>query len=148
MLNHINDVGMTKDFKLTDGQKRQLAKLMGMISGKLELVLEYKGEKLINMAYKDEVTFDNMTNVITELTEYVGNYLKVKSKEFLPSEKKAPLDLKVKYMGEYMVMAHQEILPSQMLVAFESMSITIQRGIDNAKNGIFESNMIGINKIN
>lgn len=135
------------DHKLTDGQKRQLAKLMGKISGKLELVLEYKGEKLISMAH-DKATFDNMTNVITELTEYMGNYLKVKSKEFLPSEKKSSLDLKVKYMGEYMIMTHQEILPSQMLVAFDSMSITIQRGIDNAKNGIFESNMIGIDKIN
>lgn len=150
---------MTEDFKLTDRQKVELEKMMSGVSGKLELIVMFKDKEMTSLS--DNATFNTMTNVITELTERLVAIMKEAMEKIgiteeilrssLSSEQlqyytqcKFPMALKVSYLGEDMIMARQNILPHQMLQAFESMSLTIQRGIDNAKNGIMESNMVKV----
>lgn len=150
------------DYKLTDEQKREVSRLMKDFRGELELIIEFKGKKMSSLS--QTATFDDITNVITELTEKMSKVMQIamqnvgiteqQIKSSLSSEDqekylkcKFPMALKVKYMGDVMIMTTENILAHQLAEAFESMSLTIQRGIDNAKNGIFESNMVKVKEI-
>lgn len=154
---------MTEDYKLTDRQKIKLGKMMSGVSGELKLIVMFKGKEMTSLS--DNASFNTMTNVITELTERLVVTMKEamdiigiteeKLRSSLSSEElnyyakcKFPLALKVNYLGEDMIMTNQNILPHQMVQAFESMSLTIQRGIDNAKNGIMEANMVKVKDFN
>jgi hypothetical protein len=113
----------------------------------------------------EPANFDNITNVITELTERMSEAMNVALTTMRLTEKqlrkdlssdeikkyentKFPMALKVRYMGEYMIMTTEYVLAYQIQEAFESMSLTIQRGIDNARKGVFEPNMVKVKEIN
>lgn len=151
------------DRKLTDEQKIELARLMSDINGELELVVEFNGKEMTSISEKN-TNYGNMTNVITELTEKMGNAMNVAMTKMRLTEQalrkdlssdqikeyentRFPMALKVKYMGEYMIRTDSSVLAHQIPEAFESMSLTIQRGIDNAKNGVTESNMVKVKEI-
>jgi hypothetical protein len=130
------------DYNLTVSQKVELAKLMSDMSGKLELIVEFNDKEIGSLS--ETANFGNMTNVITELTEKMSSHLKnyVIRKEY--ADDKFPFAVKIKYLGEYMMMTRVDIKGYQMQGAFELLSMAIQRGIDNAKNGVLESNMVKV----
>ena len=145
--------------ELTDRQKVELGKAMSDMSGELELIVEFKGKEMTSVS--KTATFYTITNVISELSEQMSKSMEVAMEKVGITEKqlrrslsseelkeygkhKFPITLKVKYMGEYMIMTSENILEHQLAQAFDSMSLTIQRGLDNAKNGISEPNMLKV----